>query len=312
MQKHPGILPTSLHQIKLARHNVSNVHPFLSIYIYIYILSYIHPYIHTYIDKYIHTYIYTYIHTYIQTYRHTYIHFHPNTQTHKHTNTHTHIHTYTNKHTKFISSSWGAVTDPTGGWTKPHILISNPPAFSHYHIAQRLGIPFLVMFTMPWSTSSSFPHPLTTLSWDPKRKWINRLSFYGVDLLTWIGLGDILNEFRVNVLDLPKVLPFLGPFLLSQIPHIYIWSPSLLSPPSDYLKNPLIRVTGSLVTPLNHRTYTPSDELREFLSAGKEPIYIGFGSIMMDEESHLMEKILCVCNFFLIWKENAFENVSGW
>ena len=39
-------------------------------------------------------------------------------------------------------------------------IIANPPSFAHVHCAQALGIPLHMMFTMPWTATKSFPHPL--------------------------------------------------------------------------------------------------------------------------------------------------------
>ncbi|KXS11514.1 glycosyltransferase family 1 protein [Gonapodya prolifera JEL478] len=47
------------------------------------------------------------------------------------------------------------------------VIISNPPAFGHIHVAEKLGIPLHIFFTMPWSPTAAFPHPLTSgeMSW---------------------------------------------------------------------------------------------------------------------------------------------------
>lgn len=39
-------------------------------------------------------------------------------------------------------------------------IISNPPAYGHVHCAEKLGIPLHIFFTMPWSPTKAFPHPL--------------------------------------------------------------------------------------------------------------------------------------------------------
>ncbi|KAJ8603698.1 hypothetical protein MRB53_042079 [Persea americana] len=39
-------------------------------------------------------------------------------------------------------------------------IIANPPSFAHIHCAEKLGIPLHVMFTMPYSPTQAFPHPL--------------------------------------------------------------------------------------------------------------------------------------------------------
>lgn len=42
-------------------------------------------------------------------------------------------------------------------------------------------------------------------------------------------------------------------------------------------------------------TYTPSDELRKFLMNGPEPVYVGFGSIVIDDAARVTDIIKTAC-----------------
>lgn len=67
-------------------------------------------------------------------------------------------------------------------------IIANPPSFAHVHCAQALGIPLHVMFTMPWSSTRVFPHPLANIKdagSDPRLA--NYLSYGMVEWMTWQG-----------------------------------------------------------------------------------------------------------------------------
>jgi hypothetical protein len=44
------------------------------------------------------------------------------------------------------------------------VIIANPPSFAHVYYAQALSIPVHLMFTMPWSSTKAFPHPLANMS----------------------------------------------------------------------------------------------------------------------------------------------------
>lgn len=67
-------------------------------------------------------------------------------------------------------------------------IIANPPSFAHIHCAQALGIPLHLMFTMPWSPTTAFPHPLANLKNIPAdQAWLNRVSYGVVDWLSWQG-----------------------------------------------------------------------------------------------------------------------------
>lgn len=67
-------------------------------------------------------------------------------------------------------------------------IIANPPSFGHIHCAQALGIPIHLMFTMPWSSTKAFPHPLASIS-ASKLDWktANKASYAAVEILTWQG-----------------------------------------------------------------------------------------------------------------------------
>lgn len=67
-------------------------------------------------------------------------------------------------------------------------IIANPPSFAHVHCAQALGIPIHMMFTMPWTCTRAFPHPLANLkNAEGKQSAANYLSYGVVDWLTWQG-----------------------------------------------------------------------------------------------------------------------------
>jgi hypothetical protein len=67
-------------------------------------------------------------------------------------------------------------------------IIANPPSFAHVHCAQALGIPLHLMFTMPWSSTRAFPHPLADIkSSTTEPKLANYSSFGVVEWMTWQG-----------------------------------------------------------------------------------------------------------------------------
>jgi UDP:flavonoid glycosyltransferase YjiC (YdhE family) len=67
-------------------------------------------------------------------------------------------------------------------------IIANPPSFAYVHCAQALSIPVHLMFTMPWTSTMAFPHPLANLhptSMHPRTA--NWVSYGVVEWLTWQG-----------------------------------------------------------------------------------------------------------------------------
>ncbi|KAJ3119125.1 hypothetical protein HDU96_000040 [Phlyctochytrium bullatum] len=164
-----------------------------------------------------------------------------------------------------------------------HAIISNPPAFGHIHCAQRLFVPCHIFFTMPWSPTKAFPHPLVNVNYTKSSRPITNLFSYElVEFMTWEGLGDIINNFRKNSLGLPKIPSMVAPTMLKnlEVPHTYTWSEALIPKPADW--GPHIDLASN---------YTPPADLVEFLNAGPPPVYIGFGSIVVDDPDGLTQMI---------------------
>ncbi|KAH6620183.1 hypothetical protein C7974DRAFT_415406 [Boeremia exigua] len=192
-----------------------------------------------------------------------------------------------------LDGCWKACIEPDLHSKHPFVadaIIANPPSFAHIHCAQALGIPLHLMFTMPWSSTRSFPHPLATFrNEDISPEIVNYVSYTIVEMLTWQGLGDVINKFR-RTLDLEAVPVSVGPVLAPtlKIPFTYCWSPALVPKPKDWPAH--IDVCGFFFrdAPL----FDPPAEVVNFLQAGPSPVYIGFGSIVVDDPFALTSDIL--------------------
>ena len=162
--------------------------------------------------------------------------------------------------------------------------MANPPSFVGYHIAERLSIPLIMTFTMPWTPTSEFPSPFVKKS----ALVPNFKSFLTVDRVIWIGIRDIINDWRENELQIPPIrtISFSGHRLIydSHIPFIYCFSEELLPRPHDWGR--WIRIAGFyfLDAPSN---YEPPEDVKNFLAAGEAPIFIGFGSIVVADPNAL-------------------------
>ncbi|EEU35308.1 uncharacterized protein NECHADRAFT_99796 [Fusarium vanettenii 77-13-4] len=170
-------------------------------------------------------------------------------------------------------------------------IIANPPSMAHIHCAEKLGIPLHMVFTMPWSPTKAFPHPLAAMSYgEADKSTANYLSFMMMELLTWQGLGDLINKFRAQTLHLDPVSPMWGFQLLPRlrVPYSYLWSESLIPKPTDWESH--LNITGFSFLPLAN-SYTPPQDLVDFLNGGPAPIYIGFGSIVVDDPQALTRMI---------------------
>jgi hypothetical protein len=122
-------------------------------------------------------------------------------------------------------------------------IIANPPSFAHIHIAEKMGIPLHMMFTyvffqfysqspsltiyrMPWSPTQQFPHPLANIqSSNADVNMTNFVSYALVEMMTWQGLGDVINRFRERALGLEPISLIWAPGMLSRlrVPYTYCW-----------------------------------------------------------------------------------------
>ena len=159
-------------------------------------------------------------------------------------------------------------------------IIANPPSFAHYHCAEKLGIPLHIVFTFPYTPTRLFPHPLANVkSTNVDQSYTNFMSYPLVELMTWQGLGDLVNKFRAKTLGLEPVSTLWAPGQLSRlkVPFTYLWSPGLVPKPEDW--GPEIDLAGYVFLDLAS-SFKPPGELENFLEKRDRPIvYIGFGSI---------------------------------
>ncbi|CZT06228.1 related to sterol glucosyltransferase [Rhynchosporium graminicola] len=170
-------------------------------------------------------------------------------------------------------------------------IIANPPSYAHIHCSEKLGIPLHMMFTMPWSPTQHFPHPLASLDRNESDPgFANYISYTMMELIAWQGLSDVINGFRVKTLQLDPISPLWGHMLLSRmkVPFTYIWSSALIPKPLDWESH--INISGFAFLDQSS-AYKPPDDLMAFLNAGAPPVYIGFGSIVVDRPNDLTKMI---------------------
>jgi len=202
--------------------------------------------------------------------------------------------------TDIIESTYPACTMPDAkGNNQPftaEAIIANPPSYGHIHCAEKLGIPLQMFFTMPWSPTKAFPHPLASIANDHEWQsagYRNKLSYFAVEDLVWAGNVDIINRFRERRLGLEPIrLGQQGAHMLHslRVPFTYCWSPSLVPKPADWKSH--IDVVGFFfLNESDHTHYSPPPDLAAFLAAGPPPVYIGFGSLIVDKPAEVTRVI---------------------
>lgn len=80
--------------------------------------------------------------------------------------------------------------------------------------------------SMPWSPTDAFSHPLANIkSSNANGSMTNEMSWSLVEMMTWQGLGDIINDFRTETLKLTNITQAAGTSMLHRlkIPYTYCW-----------------------------------------------------------------------------------------
>ncbi|KAM4067292.1 UDP-glucoronosyl and UDP-glucosyl transferase domain-containing protein [Hirsutella rhossiliensis] len=165
---------------------------------------------------------------------------------------------------EMLHGCWQSCIQPDPVSKNPFVadaIIANPPSFAHIHCGQALGIPVHIMFTMPAENINP--------------KACNYLSYGVVDLMTWQGLGDVINGWRRREL-------FLEPLAASM---------ALVPRPVDW--DMRIDVCGFFLR--EPPKYTPPDDIVTFLAAGPAPLYVGFGSIVLEDPLRITRVIKEAC-----------------
>lgn len=79
---------------------------------------------------------------------------------------------------------------------------------------------------MPWSPTQAFPHPIANVkSSNASGGMTNVMSYALVEMMTWQGLGDIINRFREKTLGLGTLSQIAAAGMVNRlkIPYTYCW-----------------------------------------------------------------------------------------
>ena len=170
------------------------------------------------------------------------------------------------------------------------LLIESPSAMAGIHIAEKLGIPYFRAFTMPWTRTRAYPHAFVM----PEHKMggaYNYMTYVMFDNIFWKAISHQVNRWRNNTLGLPNTgLEKMQP---NKVPFLYNFSPCVVTPPLDF--SDWIRVTGYWFLDEGDK-YEPPKELDDFLKKarkdGKKIVYVGFGSIIVDDPPKMTRDVI--------------------
>jgi UDP:flavonoid glycosyltransferase YjiC (YdhE family) len=192
---------------------------------------------------------------------------------------------------EILESTWRACTepDPEHPGATPFVaewIIANPPSYGHIHCAEALDVPLHMVFTMPWTATGAFPHPMTSLRPGEHGPLRNFLSYGVASTLMWAGVSDVVNAFRETTLGLRPLDLAEGSAILddAEVPFTYLFPESVVPRPADW--GPHIDL-ANFVFWEQGASFEPPAELAAFLAAGDPPVYVGFGSSVVPDPAAL-------------------------
>ncbi|CAG8480364.1 21836_t:CDS:10 [Rhizophagus irregularis] len=171
------------------------------------------------------------------------------------------------------------------------VIIESPSCMSGIHIAECLGVAYFRAFTMPWTRTRAYPHAFAVPDHDLKGPY-NYSSYVLIENAFWLAISPQVNRWRKKTLKLrgtnlekmePSTVPFLYNFSEYIVPKAFDWA--------DW-----IHVTGYWFLDNPDHGWNPPEDLIEFLNKNqknKKPIvYIGFGSIVVDDPQAMTKTIV--------------------
>jgi sterol 3beta-glucosyltransferase len=169
------------------------------------------------------------------------------------------------------------------------IVYSPFSTFFALHVAEKLNIPAVAAYLAPAHPTTQIPSFLSPTQGNLGR-WLNLFSWKIYELMIWYPYRAIINELRTRHLGLPPhgLMSFQSGRKKESV-VLYGISPSVFPKPPDWGEN--IKVTGYWFLE-NETEWSPPRELVEFLSRGKPPVYVGFGSMPLQDSQSVTAMVL--------------------
>ncbi|KAI9224671.1 hypothetical protein BC828DRAFT_395121 [Blastocladiella britannica] len=160
-----------------------------------------------------------------------------------------------------------------------------------YHIAEKLQVPVIRAFMMPWTRTASFAHPFAPVHASGVANSIgyNYSTFVLAEQAIWSGTRSIVNHWRRKTLGLEP----LWTLDFRHIPFIYGISPEVMPQPVEWPD--YVHVCGYWFLPPSPAAlaWKPPSDLERFLAVAPErTVYIGFGSIVVPDPVAMSQTIV--------------------
>ncbi|KAG8924787.1 hypothetical protein FRC01_011050 [Tulasnella sp. 417] len=171
------------------------------------------------------------------------------------------------------------------------VLIESPSAMAGVHIAEALNIPYFRAFTMPWSRTAEYPHAFISPP-DFVAGSFNFSTYVLFDNVFWRATAPQINPWRKKHLGLPST--DLEHLAQTKIPFLYNFSQHVVPKPLDWSDTTII--TGYWFLDNPDLGWKPSQSLLDFMAKaradGKPLVYIGFGSIVVENPKAMTRSIV--------------------
>jgi sterol 3beta-glucosyltransferase len=170
-----------------------------------------------------------------------------------------------------------------------HMIVPSRLGFwAGLQIAEKLRVPLFPAYLQPFTPTRAFPSPYF-LSGTHFGSGFNLFAHKAAEIFLWQTFRRWVNRFRREVLGLVP-LSFRAVYGKGQdFAILYGYSPSVLPKPRDWPEK--IRVTGYWF--LNQSAdWQPPAGLADFLSSGKPPVSVGFGSMNSQDPEQLTEIVV--------------------
>jgi sterol 3beta-glucosyltransferase len=186
--------------------------------------------------------------------------------------------------TQMMCDIWGAAQG--ADLLLPSMLCSYPS----YIVSREQKIPWIQTFLQPHHPTRAFPSALIPTHRNYGNLG-NLISHYMGGLLLWNVMRPAFNEVLENEFHLE---PFRREGIFAEvekaeIPSLYAFSPTLISKPRDWSQH--LHVTGYWFL-REAEGWTPPRHLSDFLSAGPAPVYVGFGSMPINNPAKTTQIVI--------------------
>ena len=150
--------------------------------------------------------------------------------------------------------------------------------FIGFSLAEKLELPFLQAYYIPFTPTKAYPSFLLSRLPFKLGGTFNRFSYSIARQMMWQGFRSADKLARKKVLNLPPA-PFWGLYKsdrFNQLPILNGFSPNVIPKPPDWDEN--IHITGYWFLD-SDANWTPPGDLMDFMQSGSPPVYVGFGSM---------------------------------